>query len=81
MNYILAIFIPPLSLLISRKIISAIISGIVFIVSLVTFVMGFGVLLHILNVIATCFIISKANTKRELNKLKKEIKEEVKKAA
>jgi hypothetical protein len=77
MNYLLAILCPPLSLLFSKQPIMAVISGIVFAASIVlVFVVGIGIFLHILNVIATWLLLNRNKTKAEFAKLKKELQAE-----
>lgn len=75
MKFILALFLPWLALLISGRPISAIISAVVWVASIVlVFVMGIGVVVHIFNVIGACFLIS-AKSQQKLQKEIKQLKE------
>lgn len=68
MLYFLAIFLPPLSLFLTGRVIAATFSFILFVFSIVMLTAaGAGLILHAFNVIATFFILSK---KREHKAIK-----------
>lgn len=68
MLYFLAIFLPPLSLFLTGRILTATLSFILFVFSIVMITAaGAGLILHAFNVIATFFILSK---KREHKTIK-----------